>query len=283
MSVLGTQPPRLFDEHGVTLIELLVAMLMALVISLAAFSILEFTTSDVSRITGRAHVTQTGRVALEKLMLQLHSACVSVNVNPIQAKSSETRIKFVSETSSLNSSKEPTSSFASVKLHELIYTPPSGKVAGTLIEKAWKSTGTNTSTGEYIFNNESESPAETKLLLTGIVQSVKEGKEVPVFQYYRYFNSTDTKIKNGEAKLGEIDPEAMSNVAMAKEEIKEKTRITEAEKVAKVAVSFTLTPEAHEGIIAKGGQPVALEDSAILRFTPASEEAANTNQPCAEI
>jgi hypothetical protein len=75
----------------------------------------------------------------------------------------------------------------------------------------------------------------------------------------------------------------MSNVTMAKEEIKEKTKTTEAEKVAKVLVSFTLTPEAHESIIAKGGQPVALEDSAVLRFTPASEEAGNTNQPCAEI
>lgn len=281
MSPSDLPPIHLRDEHGVTLIELLVAMIMALVLSLAAFSILQFTTDDVSRITSRAHVDQTGRVALEKIMLQLHSACVSVNVNPIQAKSSETRIKFVSETSSLNSSKEPTSSFASVKLHELIYTPPSGKVAGTLTEKAWKSTGTNTSTGEYIFNNESESPTETKLLLTGVVRSEKE--TVPIFQYYRYYNSNDTKIKNGEAKLGEIDPEAMSNVTMAKEEIKEKTKTTEAEKVAKVLVSFTLTPEAHESIIAKGGQPVALEDSAVLRFTPASEEAGNTNQPCAEI
>jgi prepilin-type N-terminal cleavage/methylation domain-containing protein len=283
MSVLGTQPPRLFDEHGVTLIELLVAMLMALVVSLAAFSILQFTTDDVSRITSRAHVDQTGRVALEKIMLQLHSACVSVNVNPIQVKSSETRIKFVSETSSLNSSKEPTSSFATVKLHELTYTPPSGKIAGTLTEKTWKSTGTNTSTGEYIFNNESESPAETKLLLAGIVRTVKESKEAPIFQYYRYYNSTDAKIKTGEAKLGEIDPEAMSNGEMEAEKIVNKTKITEAEKVAKVAVSFTLTPETHESIIAKGGQPVALEDSAVLRFTPASEEAGNTNQPCAEI
>jgi prepilin-type N-terminal cleavage/methylation domain-containing protein len=287
MSPSDLPPIHLRDEHGVTLIELLVAMIMALVVSLAAFAILQFTTDDVSRITSRTHVDQTGRVALQKIMLQLHSACVSVNVNPIQTKSSETRLKFVSETSSLNSSGEPTSSFSTVKLHELIYTPPSGKVAGTLTEKAWKSTGTNTSTGEYLFNNETESPAETKLLLTGIVQSEKgteKGTEkVPLFQYYRYYNSNDTKIKNGEAKLGEIDPEAMSAVAMAKEEIKEKTRITEAEKVAKVAVSFTLMPEGHESVIAKGYQPVALEDSAILRFTPASEEAGNTNQPCAEI
>ena len=130
MSPLGTQPLRVSGEHGFSLIELLVAMIMGLVISLAAFSILEFTTSDVSRITARAHVTQTGRVALEKLMLQLHSACVSVNVNPIQAKSTGTTLKFVSETSPVNSNNEPTSSFATVKEHEIVYTPPSGKIAG---------------------------------------------------------------------------------------------------------------------------------------------------------
>ncbi len=43
---------------------------------------------------------------------------------------------------------------------------------------------------------------------------------------------------------------------------------------------LTLAPEGYEGIIAKGGQPVALEDSAILRFTPSSEEAGNNNYPC---
>ena len=205
MSRLGTQPPRIFDEHGFSLIELLVAMIMGLVISLAAFSILEFTTSDVSRITARAHVTQTGRVALEKLMLQLHSACVSVNVNPIQAKSSETTLKFVSETSPVNSNNEPTSSFSTVKEHEIIYTPRSGKIAGTLIEKSRTSIGLNNATGEYEFSP-SEKPTETKLL-SGVSQTVREGKEVPVFQYYRYYTSKDP-----EAKLGQIDPEKrMSN------------------------------------------------------------------------
>jgi prepilin-type N-terminal cleavage/methylation domain-containing protein len=263
-------------EHGFSLIELLVAMIMGLVISLAAFSILEFTTSDVSRITARAHVTQTGRVALEKLMLQLHSACVSVNVNPIQAKSSGTTLKFVSETSPLNSNNEPSSSFSTVKEHEIIYTPASGKIAGTLIEKSRTSIGLNNATGEYEFNP-SETPAETKLL-SGVRQTEREEKKVPVFQYYRYYTSKDS-----EAKLGQIDPEAMSTVAMAKEEVKEKRKYTEAEKVAKVTVGLTLAPEGYEGIIAKGGQPVALEDSAVLRFTPSSEEASGNNYPCAEI
>ncbi len=55
-----------------------------MVVSLrGTFSIPQFTTDDVSRITARAHVDQTGRVALEKIMLQLHSRVSRVNVNPI--------------------------------------------------------------------------------------------------------------------------------------------------------------------------------------------------------
>ena len=33
-------------------------------------------------------------------------------------------------------------------------------------------------------------------------------------------------------------------------------------------MSFTLPPEGKEGILAKDDQPIALEDSAIFRFTP---------------
>ena len=55
-------PRSLVDTHGYTLIELLVAMSIGIVVSLAAFSFLGFTTSDVSRITERVHIDQTGRV-----------------------------------------------------------------------------------------------------------------------------------------------------------------------------------------------------------------------------
>ncbi len=86
-------------------------MIIALVVSLAAFSILQFTTDDVSRITARAHVDQTGRVALEKIMLQLHSACVSVTINPIQAEKHGNHNEICQRNQPVNSSKEPMSSF----------------------------------------------------------------------------------------------------------------------------------------------------------------------------
>lgn len=282
MSPLDLPPIHLRDEHGFTLIELLVSMIIALVVSLAAFSILQFTTDDVSRITARAHVDQTGRVALQKIMLQLHSACVAVTITPIEPKSNENTIKFVSETSPLNSSKEPISSLSTVKLHEITY----NKAEGTLTEKSRPSSGT---TPEFTFKEHETPEPSIHLLLTGVRQTevtnetTKEVEKLPIFRYYRYFTSNDTKVKLGEAKLGELDPEPMSNATLEKETIKGKEKETEAEKVAKVTMSFTLAPESHESIIAKGGQPIVLEDSAIFRFTPSSEEAGNTNLPCAQI
>ncbi len=47
-------------------------------------------------------------------------------------------------------------------------------------------------------------------------------EKTPIFRYYRYYEPTDSQITLGEAKLGELDPEAMSNGTMAKEEVKGK-------------------------------------------------------------
>jgi prepilin-type N-terminal cleavage/methylation domain-containing protein len=272
MSTPGMTAPHAGHEDGYTLVEVLIATAIGLIVSFAAFSVLEFTSSDASRITERAHADQTGRVALEKIMLQLHSACVAVNINPIYAKSTGTAIKFVSETSPLNSNKEPVSSLSTVRLHEIIYKPASGGTEGTLTEKSWPSYG---STPNYLFHNTTETPTERKLL-KGIKQSINEkGEEVAIFQYYRYYQTGDT-IPTGHLTLpyGEINPAPLSNKEMEKTE--------EAESVAKITVSFTLAPEGKEGAFAKGDRPVPLEDSATLRLAPASEASSSPNSPCTE-
>ncbi|MGA9315509.1 MAG: prepilin-type N-terminal cleavage/methylation domain-containing protein [Solirubrobacteraceae bacterium] len=256
------------DEHGFTLIELLVAMSLGILVSGIALSLLNFTTADVTRITERVHADQTGRVALEKLMLALHSSCLtakSEKSDPIKSESTESKLRFVSEDSAENEHGEPSAALPTIKLHEVLFTEGSGKMEGTLTEKSWTSTGVPPN---YEFN-EKEAPTK-RTLLTGIEKTENAKKELmPIFRYYRYYREGDSK-----AVLGELDPTPIAGTVST----------TEAQDVAKVSVSFTAVPEGKENKLNTefgGGRPVALVDSAILRLSPSSESSANL--PCAEL
>lgn len=275
MLIRPLRPPfkRLRDERGFTLIELLVAMSLGIIVSGVALSLLNFTTADVTRITERVHVDQTARVTLEKLMLALHSSCLAVKTagtDPIRSESSETKLRFLSETSAENTYGEPSAALPTIKLHEVIYTPASGKKEGTLTEKSWTSLSTSTPPA-YKFN-ESETPT-TRTLLTGVEKTENAKKEiVPIFRYYRYYREGESK-----AVLGELDPTSVVGLG-------EKLPESEAPNIAKVSVSFTAVPEGKENKVNTelgGGRPVALEDSAILRLSPSSES--SPNSPCAEV
>lgn len=261
---MRTSLKALRGERGYTLVELLVAMALGLIVSGMALSLLDLTTKDVSRISDRVQTDQTGRTALEKIMLELHSACVAPTVNTILSKSEGSKLRFISETSPVNEHGEPVSSLSTVRLREIVYKAAVGKVQGTLIENSWLSTGTNPN---FVFN---EKEAATKrLLLTGIKETeiVKESKKesLPIFRYYRYYTSADTK-----PIYGQLNPTSISTLKEEKE----------AEEIAKVTMSFTLVPEAKESTAFGNDRPVSLEDSAVLRLEPSSQEASSSNLPC---
>jgi prepilin-type N-terminal cleavage/methylation domain-containing protein len=248
------------EQDGFTLIEMLVAMAIGLIVCLAAFALLSVTTSDVGRINERTQASQSGRVGLEKIMAELHSACVAVTVNPIQAGSTATTIKFISESSPLNTLNEPVSSLKTVRLHEIAYSP-GGSSQGTLVEKSWHSTG---EPPEYKFNT-AETPTET-VLMTG----VEESGSTPIFQYFRYYKKNDAAVEQGHANVGQLDPARVENLS---------TKM-EAERIVEVTVSFSALPERKEGKGYDRGRSVALEDSAVFRLAPSSE--ASENEPCTQ-
>jgi prepilin-type N-terminal cleavage/methylation domain-containing protein len=259
MSMLPTPASRGAEEHGYTLIEMLIAMVVGSVVVLAAFALLRFTTSDVSRITARVHVDQRGRLALEKIMLELHSDCVAPTVIPIQSGSTSEVLEFISANSPVNEKySEPVSSLPTVYLHKITYTPEKGNVQGTLVEESRPSTG---QAPKYKFNK--AETATKVLLLRGVKQSLTTEKTaIPIFQYYRYYHEGDH-----EPVYGKLDPSPV-------------TPSTEAEKITKVTMSFTLAPESSEGTSLSTDRPVALEDSAVFRLAPASETPSKANLPC---
>ena len=251
-----------------TLIEVVVAMSLGIIVTGIAFSLLNFTTADVKRITERVQVNQRGRVVLEKLILGLHSSCVSAEAEPIHIGSNQNTLRYVSENASQNGHGEPSAALPTVTLHEVIYTPASGKTEGTLTENSWPSTGYPPN---YEFN---EKAAPTKrTLLKGVKQTENEKKElIPVFRYYRYYNTSDAS-----PALGTLYPTEVVLNTKASSAVQEK----EAELIAKVAINLTIVPEGQENkenTSLGNGRPVALEDSAILRLAPAHEN--GNNLPC---
>jgi prepilin-type N-terminal cleavage/methylation domain-containing protein len=266
MSVASGTPPSALEpasEDGFTLIELLMAILIGTVVTMAAFAFLIFATEDAAHITSRVGVDQAGRIAMQKLVSELHSSCVAPNVVPILAGSSATVLKFVSETGE-------SSAFSTVEEHEVIYTAPSGPTEGTLVEKSYKSTGGVAP--NYTWSN---TPTTSKLL-KGIKQTELSGAKTAIFSYYGYYEEGDA-IPTGDKTLpfGEIDPEA---VTPGKEGLTAK----QSENITKVTVNFTLDPEGRESVSFNKDRPVVLEDSAVFRLAPSSEATTNPNQPCAE-
>jgi len=249
----------LLANDGFTLIELLVAMLVGTVVTGAAFSFLIFTTEDVSHITARVGVDQNARIALGRIVSELHSACVAPSVSPILEKSTKSTLVFVSQAGE-------SAALSTVEKHEIIFTAPSGSSEGTLIEKSYPSTGG--SAPNYTWST----TAKTTKLLTGVKETVYGSEAKPVFRYYRYYQAGDT-LPAGDLTLpyGEIN----NSFTPA-----EPLTSAEALYIAKVTVAFTLAPEGKEAISFNKDRPVPLEDSVVFRLAPASEAAGNL--PCSE-
>jgi prepilin-type N-terminal cleavage/methylation domain-containing protein len=229
------------DEQGFTLIELLVAMVIGLVVSSAAFAILDTSLKQSTRTADRISANQRGRVAMEKIILKLHSSCVAPETTPVEPESNGTKLLIVSQTGS-------EASLAKVTLHKL--TLEEGKLTDTSYPNTEAKPAPNWEFSKVASN--------IQILLTGVTQSEnsKTKETIPLFQYYKYEGTELSKTP-----LGTPLKEA------------------EADATAAITVSFTAAPES--GTVGKiaGDRTVDLADTAVLRFRPAS--ASGSNLPCA--
>lgn len=152
------------EERGTTLTELMVGMGAALMILGGMTIVTLVTMSTTNRVSARVNATQQSRLALTRVVDQLHSACIAPKVPPIRRYSSGTELQFVRATGS-----------------EVVPTPVLTKIAlkeGALVQNdyAWKS-GT-----APFWTFEEATPIRTSTLYDRI--SPVAGK--PIFSYYGY-------------------------------------------------------------------------------------------------
>ncbi len=203
----GEIPPPPHGEHGFTLVEMLVTLVTGIVIVLATFAVMDVSLSQSSRITERVDADQRARLAMEKILLELHSSCVISEVNPVLEGSGAKTIKFVSQ-------QGAEAYFNTVTKHEISLNTETGNLTdasyaseGPIVNENWKFSVT---------------PTSTQTLLSNVSQSKEGEKTLPVFRYYKY--------ENGNLSTTELP-------APLKEE--------DANNTAEVTVSFTTAPTSN--------------------------------------
>ncbi len=242
-------PPSLRDERGFTLVEMLVALVTGIAVVLATLSVLDISVSQSSRIAERVDANQQARLAMEKVMLELHSSCTAYEATPVREGSTAEALEVVSQPSSK-------AYLTKVTKHVIAYS----EATHTLTDTAYASTNTPEELNTPWKFPPPANPTSRQTLLTGVYKSVvKEGeviKEVvPIFRYYKYVGGglSGTPITVS-SELGKEN----------------------AENTAEVTVSFTTAPTSGR---ISGDRTVDLSDSAVLRYDPAS--ATGANEPCA--
>lgn len=152
------------DERGLTLIELLVATAAGVVVMFGISLALIVTLRETSRVTSHVHANQRARLAMTKIIDQLHSACVAPKISPIQEDSTGTLLSFWHQT---GSAVAPTPVLSRISL-----------VGTTLSQADYAATGGTAPAWKF-----STTPSSTTQLMTN-VSAISAG--VPLFRYYGY-------------------------------------------------------------------------------------------------
>jgi type II secretory pathway pseudopilin PulG len=180
MSLAG----QIRDESGTTLVELMVAIMAGLVILSALTMVILTTMHGSARVTARVEATQRARIALVRLMEELHSACVTPEVAPVKLGSTGNSLRFIHQT---GSEVQPIPVYSVVSLS-----------GGTLIQQDYEATGTPPNWGQ------GAAIGSPRTLLTDVSPTPPASS---IFSYYRYENGAISKtaqktpLEEPEAKL----------------------------------------------------------------------------------
>lgn len=216
----------LADERGTTLAELVIGTALAMVVFSALAMLVISSIHASARVTARVHATQNARIALVKVIEELHSSCVIPKIAPVQAGSSGTLLSF-----SHAPATEGTS--ATVK-------PVLSKVAlsGTnLIQTDYASLGGIPPT----FSKTAMGPSLT--LASNVTPTPPSSK---LFSYFSYSQGNLVEIPQKE--LGTIEAASVIQVKVAFTGLPPKTTTTDVNVGASVANSamLRLTPPSFQ-------------------------------------
>jgi hypothetical protein len=152
------------DERGTTMVEVLVGTATGLVVLSALTTVIIVSLHGSTRVAARVDATQRARVVAAKIVQELHSACISPKVAPIQAGSSGTSLKFIRASAAEGAVVAPAPTLTEVSLS-----------GGVLTQTDWPSTGGTAPNWTY------SSTSTTRQLLTKVAPI---SPSTSIFSYY---------------------------------------------------------------------------------------------------
>jgi type II secretory pathway component PulJ len=174
---------RLREEGGFSLPELLIALTIAMIVSLATFSLIEVVMKRSGDTAARVTSSQQGRMAMDTVVRQLRSqVCLNTATPtpPMSAPtgfgqlSTSTTAVFYTDFTDAGSQKT-----VAPELHVLSY----DAVKQRLVEKDYKGTvKLTTNVYTYTYPTVASAPARSKVLLENVVPLAN----TPIFTYYTY-------------------------------------------------------------------------------------------------
>ncbi len=243
-------------EHGFTLVEVVVALVTGMIVSLALFSILDTYARQTGRISDVAQATNVGRTAMTHIVDELHSTCIKEAFAPVKSGSTESKLIFVNGffPEKANESTEPEYSF--VRKNTIEYS------GGKLTEEKWKATGEESS-GEFPWSSLGKTTIATN------VAQAEEGKALPVFSYYKYGTSYSTEASKAAQTLEKMSVTTLTSA--------------QASEVAAVEVKFRTEPYKTEYKFGSASEPgTKLSQSTLVTFAlgAPNSEATISAKPC---
>jgi Tfp pilus assembly protein PilW len=249
---------RLDDASGMTLIETLVALVTGLAVLGAAFTVLEVTLHQSSRLSDYAQANQLGRTAMTRIVDELHSACIAPAFKPVQEGSGESKLVFV------NAYSEKTEIGVGEKTRkdEIVW----NEKEKWLTDSVYRSSGG--AWPEFTFAGEATPKAGTRIgetISRAELESNGVKEKPPIFRYFQYATKASTVASEPLSTLMEVKP---PEKGFSK---------AEAEKVAGVQVSFQTGPTSGNRATDRS---VDLTSQVTFAFAAARSEATIQDAPC---
>ena len=204
---------RLRREDGFSIPELLIALVIAMIVSLATFALIDTTMSRSAETTGRVDAVQRGRGAMDTISRQLRSqVCVWRSDSPYTEaravdSATATAVAFFTDLQDESYRAGGPTAPKPPELHTVSYE------SGKLVERSWAGVAGATLPQKYSFPG---TPKVRSVLYDVVPLKNPDGTSIPILRYFAYNTATpprpDLELNPGAGTLSAAQAQSVARI-----------------------------------------------------------------------